>query len=119
MQPVHSLSECQTIDLILKSNDMLTVLRLEARNSLSRIVTGDESWFLYQCPSDHIFTASRNKMTRREKEGLTFENMQSVFLMIDTVMNEEIDETILTGEGTAGSQRSADDNQSLFCECQN
>jgi hypothetical protein len=47
--------------------DLLSVLDRQADYSFSRIVTGDEFWFLYLSRSDHMSAASRDKVIPREK----------------------------------------------------
>jgi hypothetical protein len=46
---------------------LLSVLRRQARYSFSWIVTGDESWFLYWYPADHMFASSRDEVIPRTK----------------------------------------------------
>jgi hypothetical protein len=52
------------------ASDFVTLLRGQARPSFSRIVTGDESWFLYLYQSDHMFFASRDEVILRRKTQL-------------------------------------------------
>jgi hypothetical protein len=58
----HSLSESRTADRVAMASDLLTLLRGQARFSFSRIVTWDESWFLYLYQSHHIFAVSRDEV---------------------------------------------------------
>jgi hypothetical protein len=55
------------VDRVAKSINILTVLHRETSNLFPRIVTDNESWFLYQYSSDHIFTVSRNEVIPRER----------------------------------------------------
>jgi hypothetical protein len=48
------------------ASDLLTVLRGQTRFSFSRIVTVDESWFLYLYQSDHMLAASRDEVIPRK-----------------------------------------------------
>jgi hypothetical protein len=57
-------------DEVAMASDLLTLLRGQAQFSFSRIVTADESWFLYLSQSDHIFVPSRDEMIRREKSTI-------------------------------------------------
>jgi hypothetical protein len=63
----HLLSHAQKVDRTAMATDLLTILYRQADYSFSRIVTEDESWFLYLYPSDDIFAASRDEMILREK----------------------------------------------------
>jgi hypothetical protein len=47
--------------------DMLSVLRRQAPFSFSRIVIGDESWFLHLYQSDDMFARSRDEVVPRTK----------------------------------------------------
>jgi hypothetical protein len=62
----HSLSESQKADRVPIASDFLTLLRRQARFSFSRIVTGNESWFLYLYQSDHMFAASQDEVIPRK-----------------------------------------------------
>jgi hypothetical protein len=46
--------------------DLLSVLHRQPDYSFSRIVTGNEFWFLYLDLSDHMFAASRDEVIPRE-----------------------------------------------------
>jgi hypothetical protein len=63
----HSFSDAQNSNRTSMAIDLLSVLRLQADHSFSQIVIGNESWFLYQYQSDHIFAASREEVIPREK----------------------------------------------------
>jgi histone-lysine N-methyltransferase SETMAR len=49
---------------------MLSLLRQQMSLSFSRIVTGDESWFLSLYQSDHMFTASPDEVIPRTKQTI-------------------------------------------------
>jgi hypothetical protein len=61
------------------SIDLLSVLRRQPEFSFSRIVTGDESWFLYSLQSDHMFATSREEVIPRIKATI---GAQKVMLTI-------------------------------------
>jgi hypothetical protein len=63
----HSLSDSQKADRMTMAISMLGVLNRQAAFSFSRIVTGDESWFLYLNQSDHMFAAGPDEVIPREK----------------------------------------------------
>jgi hypothetical protein len=47
--------------------NLLALLRRQAELSFHRIVTGDESWFLYLYQSDHMFAATQDEVIPRKK----------------------------------------------------
>jgi hypothetical protein len=49
------------------SIDLLSVLHRQPEFSFSRIMTGEESWFLYSLQLDHIFATSREEVIPRTK----------------------------------------------------
>jgi hypothetical protein len=55
--------------------DLLSVLYRQADYSFSRIVTVDESWFLYLYLSDHMSAASRNEVIPREKATIAIQRV--------------------------------------------
>jgi histone-lysine N-methyltransferase SETMAR len=75
----HSLSPAQKVDRMQMSFDLLTLLHEQEKFSFSRIVTGDESWFLYLYESHHMFAASRDEVIPRKKPAI---GTQKVMLTI-------------------------------------
>jgi histone-lysine N-methyltransferase SETMAR len=61
------------------SIDLLSLLRRQPEFSFSRIVTGDESWFLYSLQLDYMFAISREEVIRRTKATI---GAQKVMLTI-------------------------------------
>jgi hypothetical protein len=59
--------------------DMLSFLRQQISLSFSRIVTGDELWFLSLYQSDHVFTKSWDEVIPRTKHTI---GAQKVMLTI-------------------------------------
>jgi hypothetical protein len=49
--------------------DLSSVIYRQMNHYFPRIMTGDESWFLYLYLSDHMFAASRDEVIPREKLG--------------------------------------------------
>jgi hypothetical protein len=75
----HSLSEAQKADRTAMANDLLSVLHSQVDYSFFRIVTEDESWFLYLSPFDYMFSASRDEVIQSEKATI---GSQKVMLAI-------------------------------------
>jgi histone-lysine N-methyltransferase SETMAR len=61
----HSLSATLKADRKTMLVDLLSVLRRQPEFSFSRIVTGDEPWFLYSFQPDHMFATSREEVIPR------------------------------------------------------
>jgi histone-lysine N-methyltransferase SETMAR len=66
----HSLSESQKADRVAMASGLLTLLRGQVLFSFSRIVTGNESWFLYLYQTDHMFAVSRDDVILRKKSTI-------------------------------------------------
>jgi hypothetical protein len=75
----HSLSASQKANLKTITIDLLSVLRPQPEFSFSRIVTEDESWFLYSLQSDHNFATIREEVIPRTKATIS---AQKVMLTI-------------------------------------
>jgi hypothetical protein len=63
----HSLSDIQKADRQQMAINSLALLRRQAEPSFHRIVTGDKSWFLCLCQSEHMFAATRDEVIPRQK----------------------------------------------------
>jgi hypothetical protein len=62
------------------TTDLLNVLHRQANYSCSRIVTGDESWFLYLYLYDYMFAISRDEMIPREKATIEAQRIMLTIL---------------------------------------
>jgi hypothetical protein len=66
----HTLSDDQKANRVRDSRVLLAILQRLQDNSVERISTDDESWFLYEYKSDSIFAASREAVPQRCKHKI-------------------------------------------------
>jgi hypothetical protein len=61
----HALSIDQKNERMSYSKPLLTALMEQKANGFRRIITGDESWFLFHDPRDSIWAVSRDELLQR------------------------------------------------------
>jgi hypothetical protein len=75
----HSFFNPQKIDGAMKARVISVVPYVQVDNYFDGVVTGDESWFVYIYPSDHMFAAGRNEVVPKEKQMIRVQKVMITF----------------------------------------
>jgi hypothetical protein len=66
----HFLNPAQTVARVKASKIILRVLQDAESNDFEGIVTGDESWFRYCCPSSTMFAQAPSEVIPRTRQAI-------------------------------------------------